>query len=451
MKQLSLLRRSGLFDAKVPRYTSFPPANRFTVGVGERNQQAWLRTCDPNVPVSLYVHVPFCRRVCWFCACRTQGTKTLSPVESYLQRLLQEIDAVAGNLPPGLKVGRLHLGGGTPTLLSADMMERLLARIHQYFMPDDDFEFSVEIDPTEAADAVLRTLRHWGLNRASIGVQDFDPKVQEAIGRIQGLDRTEAVIATLRDLGVQGLNIDLLYGLPHQNGASLMKTLDRVVSLRPDRLALYGYAHVPHVSKRQVMIPEDALPDTEARFVAAQLAKERLVSLGFVAIGIDHFARPHDGLAQAAKAGTMIRSFQGYTDDSCQTLIGFGASAISKFPQGYLQNAVSTSAYQQRIIQNGFAARKGYVLSPEDKFINRLITDIMCQGQIDCAAVIGDFPGSGRQLLELIDDLLTNFPELLQISGDVVSIPKDLIAASRLIAARLDHALQEEHQHSVAV
>lgn len=452
MEQVTLLRSYGLFDAKVPRYTSYPPANRFEPGFGATHQDIWLDQVGPDHPVSLYVHIPFCRRLCWFCACRTQGTQTLGPVEGYMAHLLREIDKIAQeHLPPSMKMARLHLGGGTPTLLSPRMMTQLLDKIHSHFTPTHDFEFSVEIDPTEAAPEVLRVLSDWGMQRASIGVQDFSPKVQEAIGRIQGLPLTNEVVNILRGNGVQSLNVDLLFGLPYQTAESLVETLDRVIGLRPDRIALYGYAHVPHVSKRQVMIPEDALPGPEARFIMSQIAKERLEAVGYDALGIDHFALPHDSLATAAKAGRMGRNFQGYTDDPCETLIGFGASAISKFRQGYLQNAVSTSAYHQRVKAGGLAAHKGYPLSQDDRFVAALIDQIMCKGEIDPAQIAKAFPDHAEALGACLNSLTARFSGLLVPRGQVLSLPPAFRAAARLIAAHLDAALHEDHQHSIAV
>ena len=451
MDNTSTLRKHGLFDAKVPRYTSYPPANRFAQGVGARFQRDWLAQVDPAEGISVYVHIPFCRRLCWFCACRTQGTSTLSPVAAYVEDLLLELEAYRTALPDGIKMRRLHLGGGTPTLLSAELMKDLLDRIFGCFGQTADFEFSVEIDPTEAKPEVLAMLAARNMTRASVGVQDFAPKVQQAIGREQSFAQTRDVIETLRKGGVQSLNVDVLYGLPFQTAQSIADTLDQIVSLRPDRLAMYGYAHVPHVSKRQVMIPEDALPTPERRYVLASLAKDRLCALGYDALGIDHFALPTDSLTSAAQNGTMVRNFQGYTDDPCATLIGLGASAISKFPQGYVQNAVSTSAYVERVRTNGLAGYKGVNLTAEDQFISALINDVMCSGAIhkdDLAAVFPDFTDLLMYQLERIkkrfDDLVIDTPNALVVRPD-------FLAATRLIAAELDQSRTQEHLHSLAV
>ena len=451
MDKLKTLQRYGLFDAKVPRYTSYPPANRFRVGAGQAHQDTWLRALDPDKPVSLYIHIPFCRRLCWFCACRTQGTKTMRPVDDYLTAVLKEIATVAATAPQGLKMERLHLGGGTPTLLTGAQMARLLGAVHAAFGATRTFEFSVEIDPTEGSDEVLNVLAKWGLGRASIGVQDFAPKVQDAIGRLQSSEETERVISQLRADGIHSLNIDLLYGLPHQTGQTLLSTLDKVAALRPDRLALYGYAHVPHVSKRQVMIDENALPDPQDRFRLAQLAADHLRPRGYESLGIDHFALPHDSLTKAKTRGRMKRNFQGYNDDPCDTLIGFGASAISQFPGGYVQNAVATMAYRNQIGARGLAGHKGYVMSETDKLISHLIESLMCNGCIAIADVRQRFPSADQRINDCLLRLRWQYADALKQVGDTLTLDPNLFELARLISAELDDGLRKDHIHSLAV
>lgn len=451
MDKISTLRRYGLFDAKVPRYTSYPPANRFQQDVGARFQSEWLKNVQPNEAVSVYIHIPFCRRLCWFCACRTQGTRTLSPVEGYVKDVIAEIASVTRTAATPLRMARLHLGGGTPTLLSPDLMERLLDAVFDAFDLAADFEFSVEIDPTEAAPELLSVLARRGMKRASIGVQDFNSKVQKAIGRLQSFEQTHLVCEMLRSLGVNSLNVDLLYGLPHQTAASLSETLDRVVSLHPDRLALYGYAHVPHVSKRQAIIPTERLPDPEARFHMSEQARARLEAIGYDSIGIDHFARRDDNLALAARRGVLRRNFQGYTDDTCQTLIGLGASAISKFREGYCQNAVSTSAYRQRVQANGMAGHKGYRMEKDDDLIADLVEQIMCKGRIDLSRSRTRHQASEAFLKSVIEDLLHTFPDILCPSLEGISICRGHEAATRLIAAHLDASLPAHSSSSAAI
>ncbi|MEM7471697.1 MAG: oxygen-independent coproporphyrinogen III oxidase [Pseudomonadota bacterium] len=452
MDQVNILKGYGLFDAKVPRYTSFPPANRFEPGIGARYRNKWLEAVPADEPISIYIHIPFCKRLCWFCTCRTQGTKSLGHVAAYIETLLREIDTVASALlPKRPKMKRLHLGGGTPTLLSAALMDRLLGYVHARFEASKGFEFSVEIDPTDAAPDVLKVLSDWNMMRASIGVQDFDPRVQEAIGRQQSVALTRDVVDRLRRNGVKSVNLDLLYGLPYQTEESLTRTLDDVVALSPDRLALYGYAHVPHVSKRQVMIPSEALPSPEQRFLMAERAKWQFVEKGFVALGIDHFARKSDGLALAAKSGSMRRNFQGYTDDPCVTLLGFGASAISKFSQGYVQNAVATSAYNARIAATGNAGHKGVALSAHDQFVAHLIEAILCRGEIKFETVAQQFPEHMEELSGIVQDIITTYPKAISLSPDRLQLRQDLIILARCIAARIDHQRNAAHIYSLAV
>ena len=451
MDNVNILRDYGLFDAKVPRYTSYPPANRFLPNVGARYQSAWLAETSPKKPISLYVHIPFCRRLCWFCACRTQGSQTLHPVDAYLVDLIAEIETVARVLPDGVPMGRLHLGGGTPTLLSVPQMTRLLDAIGEHFAPSDDYEFSVEVDPTEAAPALLDFLETRGMNRASIGVQDFDLKVQEAIGRLQSFEETQKVADHLRAGGVRSLNIDLLYGLPYQTAETLVETLEQVSILSPERIALYGYAHVPHMSKRQVMIPEDELPDPLERFEAAQIARDLLVQQGYLPLGIDHFVKETDSLAVAARKGRMRRNFQGYTDDPCETLIGFGASGISKFPKGYIQNAVATAAYQQRVREHGMAGHKGYVIDEEDSLVADVIDQVMCQGSLDEMKLLSDHAQFAAKIPGLVQELVTVFPKALQRTGPLVTFQPGMEALARVIAAHFDRALHEDHIHSAAI
>lgn len=398
MDQIARLRALGLFDARVPRYTSYPTAPVFSAAVGAPFQAEALAGLDPAEPVSVYVHIPFCERLCWFCACHTQGTQTLSPVEEYIGTLEREIAQVAALLPAGTHMGRLHWGGGTPTILPPVLIRRLARALKAAIPPTPDWEFSVEIDPTMVDRAKIDALAGEGFNRASLGIQDFAPEVQAAIGRIQPFDVTAACVADLRAAGIRSLNADLVYGLPHQSEQRIRATVAQVLALEPSRVALYGYAHVPWVSKRQKLIPEEALPRDVARYELAQVAGELFQAAGLEAIGIDHFARPEDGLAVAARSGRLRRNFQGYTDDGFSTLIGLGASSISRFPTGYVQNAPATGAWAGRILAGGFAGVKGHVFSIEDRLRARAIEMLMCDFRLDLGALHATF-GETAQLI----------------------------------------------------
>ncbi|SMY08303.1 oxygen-independent coproporphyrinogen III oxidase [Flavimaricola marinus] len=451
MDKIDHLRQHGLFDAKVPRYTSYPPANHFESGVGQRHQLEWLQAVPDGSDISVYIHIPFCKRLCWFCACRTQGTKTMRPVDAYVDVLRKEIEVVRHALPKGVRMGRLHLGGGTPTILPSETMSRLLTDVFAAFEPAPDFEFSVEIDPTEASDSLLDTLIAFGMNRASLGVQDFAPEVQKAIGREQSLVQTKRVVEILRRSGGIGLNLDLLYGLPHQTERSFLDTLASVTALCPDRLAIYGYAHVPWMSKRQVMIRSEDLPGAEARFDLAEIAHDVMVGQGYVPIGIDHFALPQDGLAIAAAEGRLRRNFQGYTDDRCPTLIGLGASSISRFPLGYIQNAAATSAYQERILGGGLAGHKGYEMTQSDGLVARIVEDLMCRFSVCEQSLRQSFPGQSSVIRQTVVSLMNRFPDCFFISEAGLEMKEEAKPLVRVIASFVDKFAHAETAHSAAI
>ncbi len=371
--------------ARAPRYTSYPPATQFGPTVGPGTLLDWLAQIKPGSSISLYAHIPFCRRLCWFCACRTQGTLSEAPLAPYVDALVAEAGIIAGALPQGVRVSHLHLGGGTPTFLPPDLLRRLFAMLDAHFPRAPGAEISIEVDPTEQDDARLDALAEAGVTRASLGVQDFDPAVQKAIGRPQSFEQTRAAVDGLRQRGINAINLDLLYGLPNQTQASLQRTLDMALSLVPDRLALYGYAHVPWASKRQVMIREDDLPNGRQRLELSQRAAARIAAAGYTAIGIDHFARPGDTMAAAAQAGVLHRNFQGYTTDGAQTLIGLGASSISRLPQGYAQNAPATAAWKARIEAGRPATVRGHACTDEDHLRSAVIERLLCDFRINPA------------------------------------------------------------------
>ncbi|WP_298857440.1 oxygen-independent coproporphyrinogen III oxidase [uncultured Sulfitobacter sp.] len=451
MENLEPLIRHGLFDAKVPRYTSYPPANHFENGIGRRHQLSWLSSIEEGEDVSIYIHIPFCKRLCWFCACRTQGTQTMRPVEAYIDIVLLEIAAAIQEIPKGTKMGRLHLGGGTPTILTPRIMSKLLDAVFDAFAPSADFEFSVEIDPTEASPELLGTLVDYGMNRASIGVQDFDPKVQAAIGRMQSLEQTTAVVEFLRGRGVDAINLDLLYGLPFQTQESFRTTLDHVIAMDPDRLAIYGYAHVPWMSKRQVLIKEETLPDTMARFDLANIAHNVLTQKGFEPVGIDHFAKKTDSLYKALQTGGLRRNFQGYTDDPSATLIGFGASAISRFKEGYQQNAPATSAYQERVLATGFAGHKGYLMTPTDDVVAAMIEELMCRFSFPTQALQERFPDHTAAIRKTAVSLMSQYPDVFRLTTGGLEMLPETYALVRVVASYVDTFTAEGVAHAAAI
>ncbi|TYO88193.1 oxygen-independent coproporphyrinogen III oxidase [Oceanicella actignis] len=435
---------------RAPRYTSYPTAPHFTDAVGPQDAARWLAAL-PDEPVSLYLHIPFCDTLCWFCACRTQGATRHAPVARYLEHLTAEAAHLARLAPGRLRAARMHWGGGSPTVLTPDEIESLAAALRAAFELTDDAEIAVEIDPRDMTPERLDAFARIGLNRASIGVQDFDPVVQKAINRMQGWEMTRDVIEGLRARGVRGVNIDALYGLPFQTESSLRATLERLIALRPDRVALYGYAHVPWMARRQRAIPAEALPGPAERMAQAALAAELLTAAGYEAVGIDHFALPEDGLARAAREGRLRRNFQGYTDDPHPTLIGMGASAISRAPQGYWQNAAATSEYQNRIGAGALAVARGRALSLDDRVRAHAIERIMCDFRFDGAELRARFGDFAEPCLAIARALIAGTGgepasalagRLRQTGPESFELPPESRPFARLAAAAFDAYLE---------
>ncbi|RJL12788.1 oxygen-independent coproporphyrinogen III oxidase [Paracoccus siganidrum] len=450
MSTVSQLRRLGLFDARVPRYTSYPPATHFTPSVGAGDVGDWMAAIPAGSEISLYLHVPFCRRLCWFCACRTQGTQSLDPVRIYAQTLLAEIRLLQERLPK-VRLSRLHWGGGTPTLLPPDLIAHLAGAIFDAFPLAPRGEFSVEIDPSEIDAPRMAALAAAGMNRASIGVQDFDPLIQQTIGRMQSFQVTADAVRMIRDAGVASLNADILYGLPHQDRSRMSETVQKLLALSPDRVALYGYAHVPWMSKRQVMIPEETLPDNEARLTLFETARDLFAADGYLEIGIDHFSRHHDGLARARDLGQLRRNFQGYTDDRSQVLIGLGASSISRYPQGYAQNAPATGAYTAAIREGRLATTRGHAFTPEDHWRGRMIESLMCDFRISSQEMIKRHGLSQAQLQSLYAPLIARFGTMVEVRPAGLRITPEGRPLTRMIAQMLDGYDAPAGGHSPAI
>ncbi|MFN4193281.1 MAG: oxygen-independent coproporphyrinogen III oxidase [Tabrizicola sp.] len=445
------LARLGLFDARVPRYTSYPTAPHFGPEVGPGDMARWIEAVPEFSEISLYVHVPFCRRLCWFCACRTQGTTTDEPVRAYVQMLKAELALLRAHLPHGVTLSRLHWGGGTPTLLGADLIRDLADRIQEVAPLAADGEFSVEIDPNEIDDARLDALAAAGMNRASIGVQDFDPMIQKAIGREQGYELTRNVANRIRERGVASLNTDILYGLPFQTGPRIADSVQKLLTLSPDRVALYGYAHVPWMSRRQQMIPSDAMPTPEERLALFETARQLFLWDGYVEVGIDHFAKPEDGMAHALRAGTLRRNFQGYTDDPSKVLIGLGASSISRFPQGYAQNASGTAEHTKAIRAGRFSTHRGHAFRGEDLLRARIIEALMCDFRVMKDELLRDFDTSAARVDALFRTAAAAFGDMVHVTGEGFFIPERARPLTRMIARAFDAYDSEKARHSAAI
>lgn len=442
------LARLGVYDARAPRYTSYPTAVQFTPTVGPNFTCAALAALPADKPVSIYIHIPFCERLCWFCACRTQGTKSASPVAAYLERVKTEIDLIARKLPKGIKASRIHWGGGTPTILTPAQIADLAAALEQKIPRTKDAKFSVEIDPTLVNQAKVDALVKAGMTRASIGVQDFALKVQSAIGRQQSIETTQECVNMLRRAKVTSLNMDILYGLPHQTKASVLDTIHNVVALSPDRIALYGYAHVPWMAKRQQLIDESALPDGEARHDLFQTMTTELKGNGYVPVGIDHFAKPSDNMANAAKNGGLRRNFQGYTVDDLDTLIGIGASSISKYPNGYTQNAAKSSDYSRTIDSGDLATYRGIETTLEDRIIARTIEMIMCNFAVDYPKLMEEFGSDLSCLNHATLCLQKDFRDIVEFSSTGFEIVRHKRCLARLVAKTFDQYIDGSSKFS---
>lgn len=445
------LARLGLFDARVPRYTSYPTAPHFGSGVGPGEFAHWIAEIPEGSEISLYLHVPFCRRLCWFCACRTQGTTTDEPVNAYVDTLKAELAILRAHLPRGVTLSRLHWGGGTPTLLSADRMESLAEAVFDVAPMAEGGEFSVEIDPNEIDDARLDALARAGMNRASIGVQDFDPLIQKMIGREQSYALTRDVAERIRARGVASLNADILYGLPSQTSPRISDSVQKLLTLSPDRVALYGYAHVPWMSRRQQMIPSDAMPTPEERLSLFETARKLFLWDGYQEVGIDHFAKPEDGMARAQRAGKLRRNFQGYTDDPAPVLIGLGASSISRFPQGFAQNASATAAHTKAIREGRFSTHRGHAFAGEDTLRARIIEALMCDFAVSKAELLRDFDVTPARLDAMFQKAVGDFGDMVRLTDEAFVIPDRAKPLTRMIARAFDAYDTAEARHSSAV
>lgn len=447
----SQLARLGLFDARVPRYTSYPTAPHFNATTGPAQFAGWIRQIPAGSEISLYLHVPFCRRLCWFCACRTQGTTSDGPVYAYVETLKAELALLRQYLAPGVRLSRLHWGGGTPTLLGSALIADLAQAVFAVAPMARDGEFSVEIDPNEIDAPRLDALAAAGMNRASIGVQDFDPEIQKTIGREQSYDITRDAVEMIRARGVHSLNADILYGLPHQTPERIADSVQKLLSLSPDRVALYGYAHVPWMSRRQQMIPSDAMPTPQERLTLFDVARKLFLWDGYVDVGIDHFARPTDGMARALANGTLRRNFQGYTDDPAPVLVGLGASSISRFPQGYAQNAPTTGEYTKLIRSGQFATRKGHTFRGEDLLRARIIEALMCDFRVSRAELLDRFPVQESALDAMFQAAAEQFGDMVRLDETGLSIPEPGRPLTRMVARAFDAYDLSRAGHSSAI
>ncbi len=375
------------YDVPVPRYTSYPTAPYFSAAVDGAVYGGWLAALPAEAALSLYLHVPFCAELCWFCGCHTTATRNVAALNAYADTLLAEIDLLAAAIGRRLPVAHVHWGGGTPTALPPQRLLEVMAALRRHFAFAADAEIAVEVDPRTAGTEAIAALGAMGCTRASLGVQDFDPQVQAAVNRHQSYEQTRDCAAALRAAGVGSINLDLMYGLPHQTEAGVAGTVAQALTISPDRVAVFGYAHVPWMKKHQTLLPEAALPDAAARFAQRAAAEAAILAQGWRAVGLDHYARPDDALARSAEAGTLRRNFQGYTTDAAPVLLGIGASSIGALPQGYAQNEAATPAWRDAVRAGRLPIRRGVALGAEDRLRRAVIERLMCDGTVDLDAI----------------------------------------------------------------
>jgi len=443
---------AGRIDGNGPRYTSYPTADRFHSEVGDAGYRRALDACRANAPapLSLYVHIPFCENICYYCGCNKIITKDHSRSARYVDYLAREMAMVADRLGERRAVMQSHWGGGTPTFLDPDEMRRVMAALNRHFDLLPDGEHAIEIDPRRVGDDRMELLAELGFNRISLGVQDFDAEVQQAIHRVQSFEETNGVVRAARRLGFQSVSMDLIYGLPHQTTQRFATTIDRVLEMRPDRLSVYSYAHLPHVFKPQRRIDPAALPPAAEKLDILVSTIERLTAAGYVYIGMDHFALPDDDLAIAQREGRLQRNFQGYATHAGYDQLGFGVSAIGAVAGHYVQNARTTDDYYAAIDDDRLPIVRGFETSAEDRLRKFIIGELMCNSTLDIAAVEAahgiDFAETfATELADLdklaVDHLLRRTPERI----DITPLGRLLV---RRVAMVFDRYLREDAARS---
>lgn len=421
---ISLLKQ---FDKPGPRYTSYPTAPLFTPAYTAEHYSEDIRknNIDASTPLSLYLHIPFCDTLCYFCGCTSIITKNRSLIKRYCDTVKQEIEHIQPLIHPQRKVVQLALGGGTPSYLLPEEISDLFSHLHSLFSFSSDAEVSVEIDPRDLTFEHIEAFVKSGVNRFSIGVQDFDETVQRAVHRLQPKELTLQASAWMRQLGIQSINIDLMYGLPYQTLSSFERTIDEVIQLSPERIAVFSFAYVPWLKPHQQLIPAEKLPQPEEKLQLFQCAVTKLLDAGYVYIGMDHFAKPTDELAREQKEKKLQRNFQGYSTKAGADLYGFGMSAISHFGRTYAQNAKELDAYEAFVREGKFPVVRGYRMTHDDEIRKHVIMRLMCDMEIDISDVEQRF---GIQFSEYFAQALEQLQEF--VSYDLVRLGTQSISVT---------------------
>ncbi|MFW1676248.1 oxygen-independent coproporphyrinogen III oxidase [Pontibacter sp. JAM-7] len=432
---LELIKR---YDLSGPRYTSYPTAVQFDPDLSATDLvQVAQTTLDKTAPLSLYVHIPFCEHVCYYCACNKVITRNRNKAQPYLDTVYREMAKLSEWYSNNRQVNQLHWGGGTPTFISHDQMRELMGQMRQHFnlLDDDSGDYSIEIDPREASVETIKVLRDIGFNRISLGLQDIDPEVQQAVNRVQSVEQTALILEAARAEGFRSLNLDLIYGLPFQSLEGFQRTLDTVIEMNPDRLSVFNYAHLPDRFRSQKHIDAATLPSPDTKLAILESTINTLLQAGYVYIGMDHFAKPDDELAIAQREGHLHRNFQGYTTHADCDLVAMGVSAISQIGSVYYQNQHEIAAYTKAVESEQHAIKRGVQLNADDHLRRRVITQLICHFELDKRQIETEF---GIQFDQYFTDALS---ELAQFTDDgLVELSSEHIKvtpAGRLLIRRI--------------
>jgi len=432
---LDLIKR---YDLSGPRYTSYPTALQFDPELSANSLvETGMQTTDTEAPLSLYFHIPFCAHVCYYCACNKVITRNRKKAQPYLDTVYKEMAQVSQWYSNDRVVNQLHWGGGTPTFISDDQMVELMTKTREHFnlRDDDKGDYSIEIDPREANPDTIKVLRDIGFNRISLGVQDVHEEVQKAVNRVQPTEQTQAVLDTAREHGFKSINMDLIYGLPHQSEDSFRETLETVIAMNPDRLSVFNYAHMPDRFRSQKHIDASTLPSPETKLAILENTINTLLDAGYAYIGMDHFAKPDDELALAQRNGQLHRNFQGYTTHADCDLVAMGVSSISQIGRVYYQNEHDIASYTKAVEERNFAVKRGVVMNDDDVLRGEVIKQLICHFELDTAQI------EKRFAINFSDYFAAEQEELAQFAQDgLISVTNGVIRvtpAGRLLIRRI--------------
>ena len=430
---------AGLLGLEAPRYTSYPSAHHFLPQVNPEIHAAWLTNIQKNTTISAYVHIPFCKELCWFCGCHTKMTKRYEPIAKYVRVLLQEIELI-GKMAGGKgKLVNIHFGGGSPSLLEPNDWLSILYALASAFEFTPPGELAIELDPRTTTHENILAYAKLGCNRVSVGIQDFNPEVQQAINRIQPYAMVKTVVDQLREVGIGEINCDLIYGLPHQTLDRFHRTLEKTLSLDPARISLFSYAHMPQLKKHQRLIDESWLPSISEKLQLFIEASRVFEANGYVAIGMDHFAKPDDPMTIAMRNRSLRRNFQGYVVDDTDVLIGFGSSSISQFPEGYTQNSASTPDYSTKVGGGMLPTVRGWTNRGDDLARKKIIDALMCFMTVDLAEIADEFSLPLHHFDDSLNELRAfESKGILEVEGSRITLTTPYRMAARVVASAFD-------------